>query len=723
MQIGNTTNSGYLEFWSPAASSIRQGYIGYVTGQNAQDAGTISYVAGGHSFSGPVTLGSNLTVNGNFTVNGTVTTINAATLDVVDLNITVGKNAINASQANGAGITAGTYIGNATILYNSTNDSWSLNKRVDAVSFYGSGAGLTGTASSLAVGSAGTAGTVTTAAQTAITSVGTLTGLTVSGATTVYSLTVSGDTNVAAGVASSGIQYYGSGIAHANIAWLPNSKTFNFRTGNGATATADTWGAANISASGQITGSQFNGSGAGLTGIGASFTAGAANSVTWTNVSGKPINVSYLINDSGYITASASITGTATSISATRATWPSAGSVTAVVGQLAWQNYGSNHTIFDASASVAPDGSSHNNTNSEIAWSATYPTLMGYNGANTYGVRVDSSRAADYASNSGTTNQRTFGNVRTDGINRGSYGSISVAGNTNGYSGIDFTDNNLTWMGSTGAGVAMGAYKTNSSWAFYFDLNGVLQTGTVPWTSVNGRPTNVSSFSNDSGYITSGGRAYPRRSDGGDLNFYWSGQSGQPTWLWGGTDGVNMYVYNPSNFSVNYASTAGSATTAGSTSVLTGSAHTNGTDGWFRTTGDAGWYNDSWSTGIFSNSAGLVQTYNASNFKSNGTILAVGDVTAFSDERLKTNWQDLPVNFVDSLADVKVGIYDRIDIDATQVGVSAQSLQAVMPDAVTADSNDLLSVAYGNAALAACVMLAKEVRELKAEIAILKAGK
>ena len=58
------------------------------------------------------------------------------------------------------------------------------------------------------------------------------------------------------------------------------------------------------------------------------------------------------------------------------------------------------------------------------------------------------------------------------------------------------------------------------------------------------------------GYADSAGRAYPRRSDGGDLNFYWSGQGGQPNWLWGGGDGANMYVYNPSNFSVNYANSA-----------------------------------------------------------------------------------------------------------------------------------------------------------------------
>ena len=42
-------------------------------------------------------------------------------------------------------------------------------------------------------------------------------------------------------------------------------------------------------------------------------------------------------------------------------------------------------------------------------------------------------------------------------------------------------------------------------------------------------------------------------------NWHWSGQGGQPSWLWGGEDGTNMYVYNPSNFSVNYANSAGYA--------------------------------------------------------------------------------------------------------------------------------------------------------------------
>lgn len=40
------------------------------------------------------------------------------------------------------------------------------------------------------------------------------------------------------------------------------------------------------------------------------------------------------------------------------------------------------------------------------------------------------------------------------------------------------------------------------------------------------------------------------------MTFNWSGQVGQPNWLWGGNDGSNMYVYNPSNFSVNTANIA-----------------------------------------------------------------------------------------------------------------------------------------------------------------------
>jgi len=52
-----------------------------------------------------------------------------------------------------------------------------------------------------------------------------------------------------------------------------------------------------------------------------------------------------------------------------------------------------------------------------------------------------------------------------------------------------------------------------------------------------------------------------RLTEGGEIAWSWTGQGGQPQWLWGGNDGVNMYVYNPANFSVNYANSAGGART------------------------------------------------------------------------------------------------------------------------------------------------------------------
>lgn len=59
-----------------------------------------------------------------------------------------------------------------------------------------------------------------------------------------------------------------------------------------------------------------------------------------------------------------------------------------------------------------------------------------------------------------------------------------------------------------------------------------------------------------------------RNTGGVDMNFDYAGQGGQPSWLWGTNDGVNIKVWNPSNFNVsraNYANSAGSAPANGGT--------------------------------------------------------------------------------------------------------------------------------------------------------------
>ena len=65
-----------------------------------------------------------------------------------------------------------------------------------------------------------------------------------------------------------------------------------------------------------------------------------------------------------------------------------------------------------------------------------------------------------------------------------------------------------------------------------------------------------------SGFIKNGGNENQLlRADGGIAAFNWSGQAGQPAWLWGGNDFNSYYVYNPSNFRVAYAASAGNADT------------------------------------------------------------------------------------------------------------------------------------------------------------------
>jgi hypothetical protein len=107
----------------------------------------------------------------------------------------------------------------------------------------------------------------------------------------------------------------------------------------------------------------------------------------------------------------------------------------------------------------------------------------------------------------------------------------------------------------------------------------------------------------------------------------------------------------------------------------------------------------------------------SANLTFDGTNLTCGgDITAYSDEALKMNWRGFPEDFIEQLAQVQNGVYDRIDMAITQVGVGAGSLKNVMPEAVQQSKNGTLSVSYGNAALAAVVELAKRVVSLENQL-------
>ena len=73
-----------------------------------------------------LTVTGNTIVTGNLTIEGTQTQLNTSTLNVEDKNILIASGAVDASSANGGGITIDG--ADATLLYGSSDDSFTFNK-------------------------------------------------------------------------------------------------------------------------------------------------------------------------------------------------------------------------------------------------------------------------------------------------------------------------------------------------------------------------------------------------------------------------------------------------------------------------------------------------------------------------------------------------------------------------------------------------------------------
>jgi hypothetical protein len=82
-----------------------------------------------------ISIDGNASITGNLTVLGTTTTVNSTAVSIADINITLAKDAANAAQAEGAGITiAGA---GATFTYSSGKDRCNLNKDLVVANTYG----------------------------------------------------------------------------------------------------------------------------------------------------------------------------------------------------------------------------------------------------------------------------------------------------------------------------------------------------------------------------------------------------------------------------------------------------------------------------------------------------------------------------------------------------------------------------------------------------------
>jgi hypothetical protein len=112
---------------------------------------------------------------------------------------------------------------------------------------------------------------------------------------------------------------------------------------------------------------------------------------------------------------------------------------------------------------------------------------------------------------------------------------------------------------------------------------------------------------------------------------------------------------------------------------------------WFRSYGSSGWFNQSYAGGIFMQDTTWVRVYNGKAFYVPNEIAATGNITAYySDERLKTKTGGID-NALEKLSGLSGFLYVENDLarslgysnDKQQVGVSAQAVQAVLPEAVS----------------------------------------
>jgi hypothetical protein len=172
--------------------------------------------------------------------------------------------------------------------------------------------------------------------------------------------------------------------------------------------------------------------------------------------------------------------------------------------------------------------------------------------------------ASTYAPLSGTASGLTAGNA----TNWGSYGGVPAAGTSGG------TANSIIRSDANG-------------YTYFYYINSTCPNsenaavGQVITTNGSDNYFRKSSIGSFTTYLSgtaaslTAGAANTLHSTAGNGTYNWSGQGGQPSWLWGSNDGTNFYVWNPSNFSVNYANSAGTATTCNSWNAASSIA-TNG---------------------------------------------------------------------------------------------------------------------------------------------------
>lgn len=278
--------------------------------------------------------------------------------------------------------------------------------------------------------------------------------------------------------------------------------------------------------------------------------------------------------------------------------------------------------------------------------------------------------------------------------------AISISGNagtvSNGlYSNGSYS--NPSWLTSLDGSKINGSIAGNASTATKLatarNINGVAFDGSAA-ISVN---TNSSLTFNTSGNGGISGSAF----NGGSSLTVSYNTVGSPS-----TTGVNA----TGTWSINITGSAGSAATATDSTNTNNVAITNDVD-------SSATHYLYMGTGISGQNAVKVSSSKINFQPSSGDLTTAGNMTAYSDRRLKTDLEQID-NALDKLCDLTGYVFTRIDTGQRQTGLIAQDIEKVLPEAI-GHNGEYMSVAYGNLAgliVEAIKELRQEVNEIKLKI-------
>lgn len=331
-----------------------------------------------------------------------------------------------------------------------------------------------------------------------------------------------------------------------------------------------------------------------------------------------------------------------------------------------------------------------------------------------------------------------FGRTGSVVANAGDYNTSQVTENTNLYYTEARVSANANVAANTAArhnpvtiGTANGLSLSTQSLSL--GLASTSTTGALSstdWNTFNSKQNALGftpyNSTNPAGYITSAGRAFPKKSDGTNVNFILSGLislSENPSTVLGTANGTDVYNYNTSNLNVNYANSAGSLSSMDISQFTNNSGYLTGVS-WaqvsskpaFATVAASGNYNDllnrptiPTNTNQLTNGAGFITGSYLP--LSGGTVSGTITATAFyasSDRRLK--------NIISRSGDmIEFTWKDKRD-NKTHFGYVAQEVRKKMPDQVNRDEQGYMSVNYIEVLVAKVNALELEVKALKEKL-------